>query len=577
MADTDLAVNSHSQTPENSSSRPSVASENIASVARTLFDWLGSFWNNVYEDREFVQYVQGARALRIAQLYLDVLEAARLVDRSNAPVFHRDRWRPIVVRKSWRNVGSRTMLTLGSKDEAVLGPQTSEIYPPDTVFRLGGRELSFKDVVVYPLDRSVKDVATCIVDNIAEPKTILHAGTDYAVLDGAIALSERFDPFSDESTFARFEVVADDPKDNDEESVMWACDAMVDRDYVYGHLGYAMGLPTDSSEGYKRIVNAVWNTVADGASPRMLCALVAAICGVPTVRNESEVVETILALDDGGYQVITDREVYTLPKYSALHPSVHAGVTLHRFDLIDDSIRVYPYVTDVDRISGYTEFGDKFESDVPAVDLPPALFRTDVSDGFSVGWDRRPIVCHGFDANGNPKLGFRMDGSDADNDAFWEDVWRTYEETGTSIESCFEGAISDNMYVKGRTCGEIVPIRFFLRQLIGANTLVVTVRTDVVADDAPLYDPKFFQTVRECVPSYVRLFFIEHESVGAADDDKSNQYDTGDSVDEEDEYAYEESFDDARLDSARSFRARDRLTSGKWVAKCSERDSYDEY
>ena len=570
----DLEINRHSEVPENQSSLPRVEPENISSVAKKLYSWLGSFWSVVYEDRSFIQYVQGARALRIAQLYLDVLEGAMLVDRSNAPVFHRERWYPIIVRKSGRNVGSKTMLKLGSKDEAVLGTQLSEIYPDDTKFKLGGKDISFRDMVVYQLDQSVKNVATCIVDNIAEPKTILHSGTDYAVLDGAIALRAEFDPFGDDSTFAKFEVLADDPKDNDVESVMWACDTLVDKDYVYGHLGYAIGLPTESTDGFKRIVNAVWNTVADGATPRLIQALVAAICDVPTIKNDEEIVETILKTDDDGYQVITDKEVYTLPKYSSLHPRVHAGTRLYRFDLVDDSIRVYPYVMDVDRLQGYTEFGDKFEADVPAIDLPPALFRTSVEDGFSVGWGKKAIVCSGFDKNGNPKLGFRLDGSDEDNEAFWNDVWDTYEKMGKSVESCFEDCIYDKVYATGKTCGSIVPIRFFLRHLIGANTLVVTVRTDVVGDDAPLYDPKFFQTVRECIPSYVRLFFIEHESVGATSDGE-HEY-LSDSEEDEEEYAYEESFDDARLDAKRGFRGRDRVASAKWVARCRDKDSYDD-
>lgn len=572
------AMNERAEVPDRPPAPPSVPADGASADARAMYDWLGSFWSSVYEDPDFVRYVQGARALRTAQLYLDVLEAAALVDRAGAPVFHRERWRPIVVRRSERNSGSSTMLRLGSREGAVVGPQTAEHYEPGTVFTLGGRDASFKGVSVYPLDPSVKSVATCIVDDIARPRTIMHSGTDYAVLDGAIAVRSDMDPFADGSTFPTFEVVADDPADNDEEAVMWACDSLVDKDYVYGHLGYAMGLPGKSSEGYRRIVNAVWSTVSEGASPRLLQALVAAMCGVPTVRNETETVETILALDDGGYQVITDSEVYTLPKYSRLHPSVHAGVTLRRFDLVDDSIRVYPYVMDVDRLSGYTEFADKFESDVPAMDLPPALFRTSLDDGFSVGWGRRDIVCRGFDANGNPKLCFRLDGSDEDNEAFWNDVWSAYEETGESIERCFGDDIRDRDYRPGGTCGSIVPIRFFLRQLVGANTLVVTVRTDVVGDDSPLYDPKFFRTIRECVPSYVRLFFIEHESVGygTGQDPAEDSMDASGAEDSADRSVYDEEFDDADLGGVRGFRARDRLSSAKWVAKCRDKDYYDE-
>ena len=68
-----LEINSHSEVPENQSSTPTVDTDNISSVAQKLYSWLGSIWSVVYEDRSFIRYVQGARALRIAQLYLDVL------------------------------------------------------------------------------------------------------------------------------------------------------------------------------------------------------------------------------------------------------------------------------------------------------------------------------------------------------------------------------------------------------------------------------------------------------------------------------------------------------------------------
>ena len=572
------SINSRVETPENRSSTPSVPPEAGSSMAITLFKWLGSFWRNIYEDENFAKNIQGARAIRAAQLYLDILEASGLKDRTNSPVFHRERWYPIIVRKSSRNTSASTALKLGSKDEARLGDQNpgddeSNIYPKGTVFRLGGREYSFKDIVVYPVSSDVKKLPACIVDNIAEPKVVLHSNTDFLLMDGVLAMSSRFDPFRDDSPFPKFELDPVDPDGPvDFETVLWASDAMFDKDLVYGHLGYAIGLPTESTDLYKRVVNAVWNTVSDGAAPRMLKALLAAICGVPTVRNEKEKVERVLRLKDG-IQVVTDMEVYTLNPESELRPSVKPGAVLEMFDTLESSVKIYPYVTDTNKLQGYTEFADRFESDVPVIDLPPAFFRSGVDDGFSVGWDERDIVCHGFDKNGNPRLSFRLEGSEMDNDVFWGDVWSTYEEMGTSMESCFDGYLDDTLYADGKTVGRISPIKFFLRHLVGANTLIITIRTDTIADDAPLYDPKFFATVRECIPSYVRLFFIEHESVRPTEGD-GYEYDMeDDSSEEEDVYASEESFDEARLTGKRGFRAKDAVNA-RFVAKC--RDDYDD-
>lgn len=575
---TDSPFNERVETPELGSSTPSVPPESGSVIANTLFKWLGSFWSDIYEDDGFAKSLQSARSLRAAQLYLDILEAANLKDRSNAPVFHRERWYPIVVRRSWRNTSKSTALKLGSKEDAKLGDQNpndekDRVYPKGTVFRLGGKEYSFKDIVVYPVSTDIKKIPSCIVDNIAAPKVVLHSNTDFLLMDGALALVSKYDPFGDGSPFPKFELDPDDPDGPvDYETVLWASDALFDKDLVYGHLGYAIGLPTESTELYKRVVNAVWNTVSDGAAPRMLKALLAAICGVPTIRNEKERVEQILRLKDR-IQVVTDKEVYTLNPEAELRPSVKPGSVLGMFDTIESSVKVYPYVTDTSKMEGYTEFADKFESDVPVLDLPPAFFRSDVEDGFSVGWDERDIVCHGFDKNGNPKLSFQLEGSELDNDIFWGDVWSTYEDLGVSMESCFDGYLDDTLYADGKTVGRISPIKFFLRHLVGANTLIITIRTDTIADDAPLYDPKFFATVRECIPSYVRLFFIEHESVRSTKED-GYEYDMEDaSSEEEDVYAFEESFDEARLTGKRGFRAKDAVNA-RFVAKC--RDDYDD-
>jgi len=572
------SFNKRVETPENVSSTPSVPPESGSAMANTLFKWLGSFWSDIYEDDDFAKNLQGARALKAAQLYLDILEAANLKDRANAPVFHRERWYPIIVRKSQRNTSKTTALKLGSKEDAVLGDQNpkdekEKIYPQGTVFRLGGKEYSFKDIVVYPISSDVKKLPACIVDNIASPKVVLHSNSDFLLMDGVVAINAKYDPFGDESQFPQFELDPDDPDGKvDYESVLWASDALFDKDLVYGHLGYAIGLPTESTDSYKRIVNAVWNTVSDGAAPRMLKALIAAICEVPTIRNDKEKVEQILRLKDK-VQVVTDKEVYTLNPEAELRPSVRLGSTLEMFDTIESSVKVYPYVTDTSKIGGYTEFADGFEKDVPIIDLPPAFFRSGVEDGFAVGWDERDIVCHGLDKNGNPKLSFQLEGSELDNDVFWSDVWQNYEESGESMETCFEGYLDDTLWADGKVVGRISPIKFFLRHLVGANTLLVTIRTDTIAEDAPLYDPKFFATVRECIPSYVRLFFIEHEAVRSTEED-GYEYDMEDaSSEEEDVYAFEESFDEARLTGKRGFRAKDAVNA-RFVAKC--RDDYDD-
>lgn len=574
--------------------RTAIASESVSSLpadltsersenALKLLSWLGSFWTAVYKDPDFIEYLEDARALRIAQLYLDLLENLKLEDRENIPVFHRERWHPIVIRRSQAGTGSKEMFKLVDrkvdKSGILLGDdQKDDVYPNPTLFTLGGEKVDLNDMVVYPLSGGsdvLKTVLTCICNNIANASVVLGKGSDFVILPGAIAISKKCDPFIGETAdeFPKFEVLHDNPEDNDEETVLWACDTLFDRDFVYKSIGYVMSLPTASTELYKRLVNAAWNTVASGCTPLLLKSLMATICGIPTVKSDGEIVEEIVDNDDS-LQVITSKNVYTFPVNVELKDDVRVGAELRRFDTLDKAVRIYPCITDVDGIGMYNEFVssmDEFASDVPYVDLPPAFFRPELDSGFSVGWAEVPVYCVGFDKNGNPKLRFDMEGSDFDNDMFWDDVWASYEEAGESMASLLDCVNDDTIFEAGREVGSISPIKFFLRNLVGANMLIMTVRTDTLADDAPLYDPKFFGVVRDCVPSYIRLYVIEHETVSENPDSPASTISADDSADL---YAYEEFDDEVEYNSrGRRPKVRDRVDS-KWVAAC--RDEYDD-
>lgn len=573
-----IEPNTWSETPENHSALPAVDPSEISLVASTLFGWLGSFWTEIYEDAEFVKYVQGGRALRLAQLYLDLLENLKLRDRANAPVFHRERWHPVVLRykRDW-NKGEAGMLKLGTENEAVLGSQPAErpdgsssIYPEGTMFTVGGVDSKFKDIVTFPLD-GISDVATCIVDSIADPKTVLHRGVDFIVKDGSIAMNAKFDPFAEGSTFPKFEVLGDSDDETDVEVVLWCCDAMFDRNFLYENLGYAMRLPTGSSEVMKRVVNSVWNMVADGCTPRLLRSAICAMCGSPTVKDEVETVEAIYpagtSLEDR-IQIVTDRNVYALPPGATLRKCVRIGAEMRRFEPFDLCVRIYPYVTDPALVPGRTggEFTEEdFRRDVPSIDLPPALFDTELESGFSVSWDKVPVKEWGTDANGNARLCFELGGSDGDWANFWDDVSRRFEKAGRPMSDVLPDA-------------EVSPMEFFLRNLVGANTLFVVLDTDSIPEDSPIRDPKFFDAIRRQIPSYVRAFFVERRTAAHEDGEGSDSYDlsnrdAGSTEDSAEQFAHEDGAETIVLRYTGRNRpgCRDCVAGMRWVASCNER------
>ena len=550
-----IELNVRTETPENTSAFPVVDPSEISLVASTLFSWLGSFWNEVYEDAEFVKYVQGGRAIRLAQLYLDLLENLKLRDRSNAPVFHRERWHPVVLRykRDW-NKGEAGMLKLGAGNEAVLGAQPAEspsgepsIYPEGTMFTVGGVDSKFSGIVIFPLDR-ISDVTTCIVDNIADPKTVLHRGVDFIVKDGSV---------DDEA---------------DVEVVLWCCDALFDRNFLYDHLGYAMRLPTGSTEVMKRVVNSVWNMVADGCTPRLLRSAICAMCGSPTIKDESETVEAIYpagtSLEDR-MQIVTDKNVYDLLPGATLRKGVKIGATMKRFEPFDLCVRIYPYVVSPESVPGRTdgEFtADDFKRDIQSIDLPPALFADELESGFSVSWDKVPVKSFGTDKNGNPKLCFDLEGSDSDFAVFWPEVAYRFEQAGRSMREI----LPDD---------EVSPLEFFLKNFVGPNTVFIVLDSDAIPADSPIRDPKFFDAIRRQIPSYVRAFFVERSSAGdGGDEEAGDSYDlsnveAGHTEESAETFAYESSADSIVLsDTGRNSPCcRDCVAGMRWVASCNER------
>ena len=83
----------------------------------------------------------------------------------------------------------------------------------------------------------------------------------------------------------------------------------------------------------------------------------------------------------------------------------------------------------------------------------------------------------------------------------------------------------------GTPCGKVSPLGFFLSNLIGANTIVATVRTDLLPDGATLHDPAYFGALMECIPANVRLVVVERVSAPVEDGGALDVSDVG-SVDD---------------------------------------------
>ena len=501
----------------------------VSDNANTLFSWMGSFWRNLHTGTDFVKGLQNVRAIRLAQFYLDLIESLKLQDRNGAPVFHRELWRPVIIRKSGRNTAQENTLKLG-KDGIVAGPQPEgSIYGPGTNLELG-KLGAFADYVTYPVseaDGEIKSISSTITDNIINPTVALESGVDFVFRDGTLIFPKANDPFGADTPFDVYDVVSDDAAgETDVETVLWVSDALVDKDYISDHMSYALGADAPSSDIVKRIVNAAWDSLNCGLTPQLLRTLLGAMLNIPVIQEASEIVQSI-ALTDESRVVKTDFHTYQVSLKAKLRSSVVSGAILERGELLDQSVKIYPFLTDLDvnHLDAITEYAEILKLDVPVIDIPPTLIRTQTTHGLYVNWNQvfvKQDVDDPVDANGNPHLYFDVYGTDADTSAFWEDIWTRAEKANISLEK-YLGKVGD----------PVIPAEFFLKNMVGPNTLIITVDRNQIDDLSMMRNPMFFDMLINAVPSSIRLFFIEHLEIEAEDDTA----DLGTAMDEAQDYA----------------------------------------
>ena len=509
--------NIYEQTEQERNSIVQIPDGYAAKAGNTLYSWLGSLWRSIHKGDDMVRGLQQARGIRLAQLYIDILEAAQLKDRNGAPVFHRELWHPIIIRRSKRNKSQENLLVIGGDADKVIGPQRVDSeYGPGTTLQMG-RLGTLEGFVTYPVNAEIAGGALSIVDNIIKPTVSMKSGVDFVIRNNTIIFPSENDPLADGSPFERDDlpniIDNDGTPGSDVEAVLWASDVLIDKDYVADHISYALGADAPSSDVVKRIINAAWSATTEGLTVELIQTLVAAMLNVPVIQNETETVTDISGEFEGKTLVATvvrtDKGSYRISPKAKLRETTKTGAVLKRGTLLDKTVRFYPRLN-VDSTLD-SEISEELKIDIPSVVIPPEILRVRTNYGIFAMWGDSKVKQADDDKN---HLYFDVGGDPDDVEAFWKDVWKKSASDGIPMES-----------IIGDKDASVSPAKFFLRNLVGANTLFIVVDTSMADDASMMRDPMFFDMLSDVVPSAMRLFLVEHSSVsedeadvGGADD-----------------------------------------------------------
>jgi hypothetical protein len=435
-------------------------------VRDRLLRLLGGFWSNTYEGSDLLAEVLHARAALTKQTFERLQEATDSLSRIDIPVFRKEYWRTIILKKSEINA----FPNLYGEDIA---------YGSGAEYGVRAAGLPF----VCPISEDIFDCFV-ITNRVTKPSVNLIRGLDFVVDKSSNVIRFKESPFNNDK-FSK-ETLAD----GDEELTLWLYNPSIDRQYVYQHFGYLINLWAKSSESYKTLVNSAFDSIVLGTSSGKTIDAVSAITGIPVAKGG----ETVQAIEEDRLNllIITDKNVYKFSKKA--NPIVSVGDELTEDQPLTDAFEYYEFNT------GTTPAGIVGIS--VAGGLVPGQYVGEL--GFMNTTESTTVT---EDVDGYTKITFPIGGHPFDVEAFWDDVHRRGVASGKTLANYLdtrtekEGQPSAESLPK-----EINPLKFIVENNLRYGGFLIRIKTEALAPSAVGIDKLSY--VRKLVPPNSAMVLI---------------------------------------------------------------------
>lgn len=469
-------------------------------LGKTLLSAIGSFWSQIFADRaRFNTELDGSAELFL-QAQLNFLETVATVSRFETPVFHKERWRILLLRES-ALLPSAGILKYG--DGAVYGPQ------PGTgqVFLYGVPSL---EVFAFELpDKTLAEVKAFISNRIIDPSVVLTQGVDFTIDRNLEAIIFSQDPFKNE-LFSKRPIYGANNEIIDEEIALIIFEGNFDINLMFNHFGYAVDSAIiKSSQFYKDFINAFWNTFVRTPTLTDIRALLAAITGIPTVIENVETVEFLEKIGNQ-LQIITDKTVY---KFKAtVNPIVAVGDVLEIGDELVDSVKII-------ELSGSDGLPD-----IQAISLGKEF----LSGGFfsQLIFEDRVVELdfQGIDNDNRTFVRFDLGGFPGDVDLFWDLAQARGKQLGKTLAELLD--TRTNPPTDPSLPPEITqpgpehlpltinPLQFVIDNLLKNNMFIIKLKT--VDTNPEALGLEFFHVMRSAIPPHT-TFIVAVEASAPLD------------------------------------------------------------
>lgn len=467
-----------------------------------LFQSLGSFWTQLFQERGTIKGLTAAQALEITQRYKELVETIHSFSVKDIPIFNTIDWLPLIIKKSEYNTVPLLFKDLTDSEVAYFGPQPAQAvnnYYEGITFQFGYPKNPSALVYTTPTPAGLTRFSV-IADKIINPSKVFVHGIDVQHTTDGIYFNH--DIFSDPAII-KIPVINDDgtpetfvsitgPTFNEELVILWIYQAQVDQANLFENFGYIFDLKLESSDFYKVLLGKVLNLFVEGPTIHALKSVLGAFLGVSSVINPVEHIETIFT--DANYRyVVTDLHTYKFDLYYSLLPGVAVGATLYAGDMFVDAIQYFDYVVSKDwwrhTLVPKTGYSSGNIVQYPEMAFPSHMFLGDYEHQF--------VFLNAFElvtTNAQSTITFPIHGDANDVAKFHNYINLSKVEICAKLGLGASSAISIN------------PLDFIFSNFLKANSALIKFNFKTV-QQAQLFT-SFFETIKKTLPKYVYFIFF---------------------------------------------------------------------
>lgn len=439
--------------------------------ADVLLGLLGSYWCCTYEGAHQVGSFTYARGREEEQTYLNLLEAIASVSRFEVPLFHTDLWYLLTLKES--EMQHTAIPAYGSERTYNDGLNFGAAQPTSDY--------------AFPIPADLVG-ANLLFNRITDPSVSFGSGLDFIVDPDRSRIHFRANPFANSLIPSRH-VYQDDQVIN-REAALWTFRGQFDWRHTYNHFGFVLGLRLKSSKQYRDLVNAVFDSLVEGANYAAMAAAMSAITDVPIVLEAEETVQVVVT-DSRHLLIVTDQHVYELNPDCT--PLVAVGDTVRAGDQLVDAVAIYEFNR------GQTP------ADLRALTIGDGYLLQGYHDGLTFQNKKVPLV---VDTTGVfTKVSFEIGGWAADITKFWDDFHERGVAAGQTLAQLLDQrANKDGEPTAAALPATINPLSFLIENVLRNNAFVVKVKPHLFGEHS--LGLVYTRQLRRLVPPHVGYLLV---------------------------------------------------------------------